>query len=151
MSLSIFVLNGPNLDQLGTREPEVYGTATLEEIMADLVEYGASRRAVIHHFQTSFEGAMVNHIHNAASDGRATAGIVLNAGAFTHYSYALRDAVAASPVPVVEAHLSNLAAREEFRHTSVIAPVCTGVIAGFGAGSYRLAVDALIYRWRGRV
>ena len=145
--MSLFILNGPNLDQLGTREPEVYGTATLDEIMAEVVTYGADRGVTIDHAQSSLEGEMVDHIHRA---GRGEAqGIVLNAGAYSHYSYAIRDAVAGAAVPVVETHLSNLAAREEFRHTSVIAPVCLGVVAGFGADSYRIAVDALLHHLGG--
>lgn len=143
--LSILVVNGPNLNLLGAREPEVYGSTTLDELMADLVTYGWGRDVSVRGFQSNSEGELVDAIQAASADGEARAdGIVLNAGAFTHYSIALRDAIAASGVPVVETHLSNVAAREEFRHTSVIAAVCVGVIAGFGTTSYRLAVDALI-------
>ncbi len=149
MSLSILVLNGPNLDQLGTREPEVYGTATLADIMSALVEYGSSRDVAVQHFQSAIEGVLVDQIHKAAAASPAVDGIVLNAGAFSHYSYALRDAIAGVRLPVVEAHLSNPAAREEFRHTSVIAPVCAGTVTGFGANSYRLALDGLILRLGG--
>lgn len=142
---SILVVNGPNLNLLGTREPEVYGSTTLDELMVDLVTYGWSRGVSVRNVQSNSEGKLVDTIQAASADGEDRAdGIVLNAGAFTHYSIALRDAIAASGVPVVETHLSNVAAREEFRHTSVIAAVCVGVIAGFGAASYRLAVDALI-------
>ena len=160
MVCSILVVNGPNLNLLGAREPEIYGTATLDDLMADLARYGAARDADIRCFQSNIEGELVDAIQAAsAPGGGGTAapsvagivpdadgadGIVLNAGAFTHYSIALRDAVAACGLPVVETHLSNVAAREDFRHASVIAAVCAGVIAGFGAASYRLAVDALI-------
>ncbi len=145
VALSILVVNGPNLNLLGTREPEVYGSTTLDELMADLVGYGSGRDVTVRGFQSNIEGELVDAIQAASANGEGRAdGIVLNAGAFTHYSIALRDAITASGVPVVETHLSNVAAREEFRHTSVIAAACVGVIAGFGAASYRLAVDALI-------
>ena len=145
VALSILVVNGPNLNLLGTREPEVYGSTTLDELMADLVGYGSGRDVTVRGFQSNIEGELVDAIQAASANGEGRAdGIVLNAGAFTHYSIALRDAITASGVPVVETHLSNVAAREEFRHKSVIAAACVGVIAGFGAASYRLAVDALI-------
>lgn len=134
-------MNGPNLNLLGEREPEVYGAATLDEIIGDLAAYGAERGAAVEHFQSNIEGELVDTLHRARGSAD---GIVLNPGAFSHYSIALRDAIAAIDIPVVEAHLSNIHAREDFRRTSVLAPVCLGVIAGFGAASYRLAVDALV-------
>ena len=145
MARTILVVNGPNLNLLGGRETDVYGEATLDEMMADVAAHAAERGAAVHCFQSNIEGELVGAIQAAAGTGDGAAdGIVLNAGAFTHYSVALRDAIAAVDVPVVETHLSNVHAREDFRHTSVIAAVCAGVIAGFGAASYRLAVDALI-------
>ena len=144
MARTILVLNGPNLNLLGTRETDVYGDATLDELMAAVSAHAAARGAAVRHIQSNIEGELVDAIHAAASDGDDAAdGIVLNAGAFTHYSIALRDAIAAVDVPVVETHLSNVHAREDFRHSSAIAAVCVGVIAGFGPASYRLAVDAL--------
>ena len=145
MAPTILVLNGPNLNLLGTRETDVYGSGTLDEVLAGVSAHAAARGATVRHLQSNIEGELVDAIHAAAGGGDGTAdGIVLNAGAFTHYSIALRDAIAAVDVPVVETHLSNVHAREDFRHSSAIAAVCVGVIAGFGAMSYRLAVDALI-------
>ncbi len=142
---TILILNGPNLNLLGKREPEVYGSATLEEVLAEVTAHAAARGATIRHLQSNTEGELVDAVHAAAAAGPGTVdGIVLNAGAYSHYSIALRDAVAAVSLPVVETHMSNLHAREEFRQRSVIAPVCAGIIAGFGAASYRLAVDALL-------
>lgn len=141
MTWTLLVVNGPNLNLLGEREPEVYGAATLDEIIGDLAAYGAERGAAVEHFQSNIEGELVDALHRARGSAD---GIVLNPGAFSHYSIALRDAIAAIDIPVVEAHLSNIHAREDFRRTSVLAPVCLGVIAGFGAASYRLAVDALV-------
>ena len=145
MALTILVLNGPNLNLLGTREPDVYGAATLDDLMAGVAAHAAARGVTVRQQQSNIEGELVNAIQAAAAGGAAAAdGIVLNAGAFTHYSIALRDAIAAVGIPVVETHLSNVHAREDFRHSSAIAAVCAGVIAGFGPASYRLAVDALI-------
>ena len=141
MAWTILVVNGPNLNLLGDREPDLYGAVTLDEISRGLDDYGADRGVTIEHFQSNIEGELLDALHG----GRGSAdGIVLNAGAFTHYSIALRDAIAAIGVPVVETHISNVHAREDFRHTSVIASVCLGVITGFGPTGYRLAVDALI-------
>ena len=138
---SVLVLNGPNLNLLGTREPEVYGRDTLADIVRDLHEHAAKHGAELRDVQSNHEGALVDALHEA----RAWAdGVVLNAGAFTHYSIALRDAITAAELPVVETHLSNTHAREAFRHQSVIAAVCLGVVAGFGRDSYVVALDGLI-------
>jgi 3-dehydroquinate dehydratase II len=141
MTHQILVLNGPNLNLLGTREPEVYGRDTLADIVRDLHEHAAKHGAELRDVQSNHEGALVDALHEA----RAWAdGVVLNAGAFTHYSIALRDAISAAELPTVETHLSNTHGREPFRHHSVIAPVCLGVVAGFGRDSYAVALDGLI-------
>lgn len=141
MTNKILLLNGPNLNLLGTREPEFYGAETLDQLVAALTAYATERNIDLSAFQSNSEGALVDAIHNA----RGTVdGIIFNAGAYTHYSIALRDAIAGVELPVVETHISNVHAREEFRHYSTLAPVCLGVIAGFGRNSYFLAIDALI-------
>lgn len=136
----ILVLDGPNLNLLGTREPGQYGTATLADIEARLRER-AGLRTVLEFRQSNHEGDLVTWIQEG---GREGAGIILNAGAYTHTSIALRDAISGSGATVVEVHLSNVHAREPFRHRSMIAPVARGVIAGFGALSYELALEALL-------
>ena len=141
MATKILVLNGPNLNLLGTREPEVYGHETLADILAGLREYGAGRGVEIVDYQSNIEGELIDRLHAARTE---VAGVVLNAGAFTHYSLALRDAIAALGLPVVETHLSNVHGREQFRHRSVLAAECLGVIVGFGRDSYFLALEALI-------
>lgn len=139
----ILVLNGPNLSRLGKREPEVYGSRTLDDINRELAE---SFPGVAFDFcQSEEEGVLIEKIFQA-EDGGACTGVVLNAGALTHYSIALRDAISAVKLPVVEVHLSNVHAREEFRRTSVISEVCLGVISGFGPRSYHLGVRALLER-----
>ena len=135
---TVLVLNGPNLGRLGTREPAVYGSATLDDLRAQLVADAPELTVDLR--QTDDEGTMLGWLH-AAVDERTP--VILNAGAWTHYSYALQDAVSMvtkAGIPVVEVHISNPHAREEFRHTSVLTPVVTGVIAGFGFESYRLAL-----------
>ena len=136
----VLVLNGPNLSRLGTREPDVYGATTYPELVDLLTAEGASLGLEVEVRQTDDEAELVHWLHEAAD---ASTPVVLNPAAFTHYSYALRDAIAQRTAPLVEVHLSNPAAREEFRHTSVVAAVATGTIAGFGVDSYRLALRAL--------
>lgn len=136
----ILVLHGPNINLTGIREPDTYGRVTLEDINHEIRAYANSLELDCDIFQSNHEGALIDKIHEAL-DGYD--GIVINAGAYTHYSYALRDAISAVRLPTVEVHMSNIQAREEFRHHSVIAPVCAGSIAGFGKNSYLLAVDAV--------
>jgi 3-dehydroquinate dehydratase II len=140
---TILLLSGPNLNLLGDREPEVYGTTTLEEIVTSAREVAKKRGHDLEHFQSNHEGALIDTIH--AARGRCAA-VVFNPGAFTHYAYAIADALAAFEGVVVELHLSNPHARETWRHTSVVAPVATGTIAGFGAAGYRLAIEAVADR-----
>lgn len=143
----ILVLNGPNLNLLGSREPGIYGAATLDEIMDDLAKAAAADDAEITARQSNHEGELVDALHDAA--GWAD-GVIINAGAYTHTSVAIRDAIAAIDVPVVETHLSNVHAREEFRHRSYLAPVCVGVVAGFGSDSYGVALTGLLAHLAGR-
>lgn len=136
----VLVLNGPNLNRLGSREPDVYGTATLADIEFATATLAAELGLTLDFRQTNDEAECIEWLHEAAD---SAAGVIINPAAFTHYSYAIRDACALVPVPLIEVHLSNPAAREEFRHTSVIAGVATGTIAGFGPHSYLLAVRAM--------
>ena len=137
---SILILHGPNLNLLGMREPDVYGTLTLAEIDRRLAEYGQTLELDVRTYQSNSEGALIDALHEARNWAD---GVVFNPGGYTHTSVALRDAVAAIGVSVIEVHLSNTQAREEFRHTSLIAPVCKGSIMGFGWISYKLALLAL--------
>jgi len=136
----VLVLHGPNLNRLGTREPDVYGHTTYADLVALCEQTGAELGLAVDVRQTNDEAELVGWLHDAADAGTA---VVLNPAAFTHYSYALRDACAMLTAPLVEVHISNPAAREEFRHTSVVAGVATGTIAGFGMDSYRLAIRAV--------
>lgn len=138
--MKVLVLNGPNLGRLGSREPEIYGSTTFDDLVALCEKAGAELGQEVEVRQTDSEAELIGWLHEAA-DG-ATA-VVLNAAAFTHYSYALRDACAMLTAPLVEVHLTNPHTREEFRHKSVVSGVATGVIAGFGVDSYRLALRAL--------
>jgi 3-dehydroquinate dehydratase II len=137
---TVLVLNGPNLSRLGSREPDVYGTATLDELAEACAATAAELGLLTDFRQTNDESEIITWVHEAA-DGRIP--VVLNPAAFTHYSYALRDALAMRTAPLVEVHLSNPAAREEFRHNSVVAGVADGTIAGFGLASYQLALRAV--------
>lgn len=140
----ILVLHGPNLNLLGTREPEVYGRATLADIDAMLTQAAGKAGHTLSSFQTNAEHALIERVHAARDDG--TAFILINPGAFTHTSIALRDAFAAVKVPFIELHLSNVHAREAFRRHSYLSDLAVGVICGFGADSYRLALDAAMAR-----
>ena len=137
----ILVLHGPNLNLLGRREPEIYGATTLDEIDQRLTDLASDRGFEIVISQSNYEGALVDQIQRY---GWVSSGIIINPGALTHYSIALRDAISAVPSPAIEVHLSNIAAREEFRHHSVISAVALGTIAGFGAAGYELALRYLM-------
>jgi 3-dehydroquinate dehydratase-2 len=139
---AILVLHGPNLNLLGQREPGVYGTTTLAEVDAAIAAHAATRGVRVECRQSNHEGVLVDAIQDAAARGFAA--IVINPAAFTHYSYAIRDAIAGVALPVVEVHLSNIHGREEFRHRSVVAGACRGQIAGFGVHSYVLGLDAVL-------
>lgn len=144
MTYKLLIMNGPNLNLLGTREKSLYGAEALDDILRDLQSYAEAHDVDMHTFQANSEGALIDAIHEARTWAD---GIVFNAGAYTHTSIALRDAIAGVGLPVVEVHISNVHAREAFRHQSVLAPVCLGVIAGFGRWSYFLGVDALLWHW----
>ena len=139
--MKLYIINGPNLNRLGTREPSIYGTTTMEQCLNDLrLQYGGA--VELEYYQSNVEGFLIDALQ--AADDAGCDGIVLNAGAYTHTSIALRDCIKSLRVPVIEVHLSNVHAREEFRHKSMLSAVCKGVIAGFGMNSYRLAVEALV-------
>ncbi len=139
----ILVLHGPNLNLLGKREPLIYGKGTLADIDKEVKARGKTLKVVVETFQTNEEGRLVTRIQNAKDDGFD--GIVINPGAFTHYSIALRDAIAAIDIPVIEVHMSNIYGREDFRKISVTAPVADGLISGLGSQSYLLGLDAILY------
>ena len=141
MSRKILLLHGPNLNLLGTREPDVYGTMTLEDINNKVRQHLAPHQIELRAEQTNHEGALVDILHVARNYAD---GVVFNPGAYTHTSVALRDAISAIELPVIEVHMSNVHAREEFRHHSYLAPVCVGQISGFGWRSYILGADALL-------
>ena len=145
--VSLLVLNGPNLNLLGGRQPEIYGTTTLDDIEKMCADVASGLGAGVTCYQSNQEGDLVDAIHGAASKHN---GIILNAGAYTHTSIALRDAVLSVGVPTIELHLSNVHAREEFRHNSYLAPVVLGQISGFGADGYRLAVEAIVAHLKAR-
>ena len=136
----ILVINGPNLNLLGEREPGTYGNDSYESICGEIGERAAALGMECEFYQSNHEGGIIDRIHEAR---KYMCGIILNAGAYTHYSYAIRDAIAAVKIPVIEVHISNIHNRDEFRSKSVIAPVCAGQIAGFGKLSYFLGVNAL--------
>ncbi|MDR4936348.1 type II 3-dehydroquinate dehydratase [Rossellomorea marisflavi] len=141
MQKTILILNGPNLNRLGKREPGIYGSETLADLEERLSRKASAMGYAIQAYQSNHEGELIDWIHRAEDEG--VAGIIMNPGAFTHYSYAIRDAVAAVDIPFIEVHISNIHARESFRHTSVIAPEALGQIAGFGFLGYEMAMDAL--------
>lgn len=143
MESKILVLHGANLNLLGSREPQVYGSLTLDEINRRLVQMGNDLGVAVQCRQSNIEGELVDALQEA---GRWADGVILNAGGYTHTSVVIRDAISGISIPVVEVHLSNIQAREEFRHTSLIAPVCLGSIAGFGWYSYVLGLRALVER-----
>jgi len=141
MGYKILLIHGPNLNLLGRREPGIYGTSGLNEINAKLQRIAKEHETELRVFQSNHEGALIDAIHEA---GNWADGIVINPGAYGHYSYALRDAVAAVSLPAIEVHISNIYAREEFRHKSVVAPVVVGCITGLGWRSYACGLEALI-------
>ncbi|NJO43709.1 MAG: type II 3-dehydroquinate dehydratase [Cyanobacteria bacterium CRU_2_1] len=143
--LSILVLHGPNLNLLGKREPGVYGSATLDDIDRALKQDAERLQIKLTPFQSNHEGALIDAIHSALGQHQ---GILINPGAYTHTSVAIRDAIAAVAIPTVEVHLSNVYRREPFRHQSYIAPVAIGQISGFGTESYRLGLQALVHHLR---
>lgn len=144
MTKGILLLHGPNLNLLGTRQPEIYGSMTLADINAAVERHASERGIQLRCAQSNREGELIDLLHEAREWAD---GVIFNAGAYTHTSLALRDAIVAIELPVIETHLSNVYAREEFRHESLLAPVCLGAIAGFGWHSYILAVDALLRHW----
>ena len=141
MSKKIMIVNGPNLNMLGTRETNIYGTCTLDDIIENTKKNTESLGVAVDAYQSNCEGEIIDFLQKAAQEDYS--GIVINAGAYSHYSYAIRDAIASVKLPCIEVHLSNIFARDEFRRKSVISPVCAGVISGFGGKVYELAIRAL--------
>lgn len=139
--MKILIINGPNLNLLGMRQPEIYGNESMDQYLDFL--HQCYPDAEIEYYQSNIEGELIDRLHRTGFD-TSYSGIILNAGAYTHTSLALADAIAAIEVPVVEVHISNVASREAIRHTSLISAVCRGTIAGFGMDSYRLAIEALL-------
>ena len=142
MDEQVYLINGPNLNYLGKREPEIYGRTTLIDLEEDLTNQSIKLGAKLVCFQSNHEGAIIDALYEA--DANKAVGIILNPGAFTHYSYAIRDAIASISIPVIEVHISNVHAREPFRHQSVTAPVTKGQIVGLGLKGYELALRALM-------
>jgi 3-dehydroquinate dehydratase-2 len=140
--MKILVIHGPNLNLLGLREPEIYGTTTLEQVNQGLAEYGRQYNVEVHCFQSNHEGELIDRIHQAAEQYD---GVIINPAGYTHTSIAVRDALKACSIPAVEVHLSNIHAREEFRRHSMTAAACIGQISGFGADSYKLGIQALLF------
>lgn len=141
--MKVLVINGANLNMLGAREPEIYGKQTLAEIRKEFTEYAEKMKVESEFFTSNSEGEIIDKIHSFYGDG-----LIINAGAYTHYSYAIRDALKILECPKVEVHISNVYQREEFRHKSVISPVCDGVIAGLGSHGYILALDYITRKKR---
>lgn len=144
MAIHLLLLNGPNLNLLGAREPEVYGTTTLADIEQRAAEQAAQAGATLHAFQSNHEGALIDRIHAAKKEG--VNGIIINPGGLTHTSVALRDALAGVAIPFIEVHISNIHQREQFRHFSYLSGIAKAVLCGFGVDGYRLAVDHFLLR-----
>ncbi len=140
MKKRLLVIHGPNINLTGLRETGIYGRETLEDINAEILSHAAAAGFECEIYQSNHEGDIIDRLHAARTEFD---GVVLNAGAYTHYSYAIRDAITTILIPVIEVHFSNIHARDEFRHTSVLAPVCAGQICGFGKYSYLLAIDGM--------
>lgn len=147
MAVKLLVMNGPNLNRLGKREPEIYGHETLQDIENALLKEAEANEVQLAFFQSNTEGFLVDRIHEAADE--EIDGIIFNPGAYTHYSIALRDAIASVGIDVIEVHISNIHKRESFRQQSVIAPVCIGQLTGFGTDGYTLALNAFLLRKKG--
>ncbi|MDE5558438.1 MAG: type II 3-dehydroquinate dehydratase [Ruminococcus sp.] len=140
MIKKILVIHGPNLNLLGEREPDVYGNNGIDTLNSNIIDRANEQGLECEIFQSNHEGAIIDKLHSARKNFD---GVIINAGAYTHYSYAIRDAISAIKIPCIEVHISNVDARDAFRANSVIAPVCKGTISGFGFGSYYLAIQAL--------